>query len=294
VPDPPRAIPPLEEKKKVQTLRLLLFTGLVLTLAGCGIANPWPAPKPSPVHRTVLMIGDSLMGENDAALPLVFALTGIDATVIDAHINGSGLIGPVGDQPTALDWVKEQVTAHPEADTVVLEWGGACGSGCDAATAGSVIFGSEEFLTLWAANAHAIIDYLHGMGKLVVWTVSPPMLPQAVDATGSEAVGITAQLLAWSDLLDFGPAADATTNWFTALSDQNHGYERDLWYDGALHQVRLDDGVHFTPDGAFRTAAWTANTLGQLFTDHPVSASAAGQSPFRALVEAGDPVSSAG
>ena len=67
------------------------------------------------------MIGDSLMGQHDVAFTTCSSIQA-DATVIDVHVNGSGLIGPVGDTESALAWVQKQVGEYPWADTVVIQW----------------------------------------------------------------------------------------------------------------------------------------------------------------------------
>jgi hypothetical protein len=45
------------------------------------------------------------------------------------------------------------------------------------------------------------------------------------------------------------------------LTDTEMHYRQNPVYDGATHQVRADDLVHLTPDGAARTAQWTAVAL---------------------------------
>src|SRR4051794_34424062 len=70
---------------------------VAVALSACQFGNPEPATHAAHVgspHRTLLMIGDSLMGQHDVAFPGVLAAHGVVATVIDAHVNASGLIGP--------------------------------------------------------------------------------------------------------------------------------------------------------------------------------------------------------
>ena len=59
---------------------------------------------------------------------------------------------------------------------------------------------------------------------------------------------------------------DTTTDWSQALSDTSGQWQSQLAYDGGVHAVRLDDGVHLTEDGSFRTSAWTTATLMQLWS----------------------------
>jgi lysophospholipase L1-like esterase len=51
-----------------------------------------------------------------------------------------------------------------------------------------------------------------------------------------------------------------------ALSDTSGQWQPRLSYDGAVHDVRLDDGVHISEDGSRRTSSWTVATLAQLWS----------------------------
>jgi hypothetical protein len=92
-------------------------------------------------------------------------------------VNGTGVIGVVGDAPNSLTYVKEQIAALPEVDTAVIQWGGAC------ATCGTTdpAYGTLEFFAAWRAGAHAIIEILHsvrgpgGVPLQLAWVESPPM-----------------------------------------------------------------------------------------------------------------------
>ena len=99
---------------------------LVLLLAAvgsaCGVGDARTRTL-APGHHHVLLVGDSLMGNTAPQLPEPVSDAGWDATFIDAHQNGTGVLGPVGDQPDALSYVKAQIAAHPEVDTVVIECG---------------------------------------------------------------------------------------------------------------------------------------------------------------------------
>ncbi len=69
------------------------------------------------------MIGDSLLGQTDTELADVLERHGMDVTVTDTHVNGSGLIGrlPYTDPttlevtwyPTALAWVSTSSRCTP-------------------------------------------------------------------------------------------------------------------------------------------------------------------------------------
>jgi hypothetical protein len=245
----------------------LLLGALAVTLAACGVSEARTRANPNRHH--LLLIGDSLMGNTITELPRALAAYVLDAEIIDAHVNGTGVIGPVGDAPDSLTYVKEQIAAHPEADTVVIQWGGAC------ATCGTTdpAYGTPEFFAAWRAGAHAIIDYLHsvtgprGASLHVSWVESPPMPADTTNPVSAQ-LGTAAPLaLAWMDATELGPAAGPVTpNWFEALADTEMHYRQNLVYDGATHQVRADDLVHLTADGAARTAHWTAMALDELWS----------------------------
>jgi len=270
-----------------------LGISLAVALAGCGIGNPEPGPTAaSTEHHTLLVIGDSLAGQGDVTLPGQLAKAGLNVTVIDAHQNGTGLIGPVGDQPTALEYVKAVVAAHPEVDTVLIEWAGACFvCGKDGVPA----IGEPAFYDAWRANAHAVIDYLHSVGLTVVWVVSPPFgVNGETIASGSQLRVNACTVLSMIDTVDLAPYAAGTgplgdVNWWHALADTAGHYESFLWYGGAVHQVRTSDLTHFTFDGSARASTWTARGLGDLWGQmpNPSIAAPAGGAP---LVDAGDPV----
>lgn len=268
----------------------ILAALLAAGLSGCAIANMAPSPGPAPTgHRTILAIGDSLMGQNDVELPDVLASQGIDATVIDAHVNGSGLIGPVGGQPSALQWVESQIMAHPEADTVIVEWAGACAM-CD--QPGFPAFGSPEFFATWRSNALAIMDYLRKRGLPTIWVRSPPVGTSSdTAASGSKIRILTTLQLCDIEMTELAPyASSATADWFAALTDLYGRYANYLYYDRDWHRVRTDDLVHFTADGATRTALWTARGLTDLWQTSPPPSQPHTLGHGPRLVEAGDPV----
>jgi len=270
---------------------VLLAVLLALALTSCDLGRPWPDPPPA-LHgqHALLMIGDSLVGQTDTELPAAFDRAGLNVDVIDAHVNASGLLGPVGDAPSALEWVQEQVAAHPEAGTVVVEWGGACGVACDPTQPRYVAYGSPEFFAQWTANAHAVIDWLRAQGKLVVWAVTPPFGVDLAGGTTSQLRVDVAAQLAGLDRTDFAVRAGATTvDWSAALTNLLDQYRTDLVYDGATHTVRTADLVHLTLDGATRTAAWTVKPLADLWIAHPEVATAGALGASR-VEAAGDPV----
>jgi hypothetical protein len=263
-------------------------------LSGCGLANPWPTPpSPSSASHVLLVVGDSLAGQGDVTLPDVLAGEGLPTTVIDAHVNGSGLLGPVGDQPTALAYVTERVAAHPEADTVLVEWAGACGV-CGTTVDGVTfpVYGEGDFYAQWTASAHAIIDYLHSQGKLVVWAKSPPVgADSSTAASGSAVAANVVLVLGWLTMSDLAPYASAgRVDWYVALSGLQAEYETDLFYDSALHTVRTGDLVHFTLDGSTRASTWSAKGLGDVWASLPAPPAGLRAQSAPGLVQAGDPV----
>jgi hypothetical protein len=277
----------------MHTRTLLAAAALALLLSACQFGNPAPSlPRASfgSPHRTLLMFGDSLMGQHDTSFPSVLAAHGYDATVIDAHVNGSGLIGPVGDAGSALEWVQEKVAEHPEADPIVLEWAGACAvCGTTVSGVSYPTIGDREngFYSTWVEHAQEIIDWLHDQGKTVVWVVSPPL---GQDSASNKVTVEAAQVLSFLDGIVIGPAASRTTiDWFTALSDANRQYATTLWYDGAFNTVRADDLVHLTTVGATRASTWTLAALAPVLAAMPPPAPATASLPT-GLVEVGDPV----
>ncbi len=269
----------------------MVVLALALALTGCDLGRPWPGP-PAALHdqHALLMIGDSLVGQTDTELPAAFDRAGLNVDVIDAHVNASGLLGPVGDAPDALAWVQEQVAAHPEAGTVVIEWGGACGIACDPTEPEFVEYGSPAFFAQWTANAHAVIDWLRAQGKLVVWAVTPPFGVDVAGGTTSQLrVDVAAQLAAL-DRTDFSVRAGGTVvDWSASLTNLFDQYRTDLVYDGTRHTVRTTDLVHLTADGATRTSVWTVKALADLWAAHP-GIGTSGSLAASQVTEAGDPV----
>jgi hypothetical protein len=228
-------------------------------LAGCGLGNPAPTVSPVGGHHEVLLVGDSVLGNTISILPGVLQATGLDATLVDAHVNGSGLASNAGFGGSPLDFLKRQLAAHPRVDTVVLGWTDACAE-CP------VPYGSQQFYDLWTANAHTLIDHLHATPRpdggryAVVWVQNPPMPPGLPGSfyEHSDAVG---QVLNWISVADYAPRAGGRADFWRALSDTSLRYQQFLFYDGALHQVRADDKVHLTVDGATRASTWLAAAL---------------------------------
>jgi len=254
-----------------RALRMLGAAALVVgftAASGVGEARSGERAAAGPRHR-VLLVGDSLMGNTVPQLEEPLADAGWDVVLVDAHANGSGVLGPVGDAPDSLTYVEQQLERHPRVDTVVIEWAGAC------ATCGQTdpAYGSDAFYAAWRAGAHAIIDFLHrtrtprGARLHVLWVKSPPMPEAAGDCATYQLREAVARELASIDATELGPAAGPVTpDWYEALADTSMQYEESLSYGGGTHRVRADDLVHLTADGARRTARWTAAALAAVWT----------------------------
>jgi hypothetical protein len=249
---------------------LALLLALTATLTACGAGDDRATRTGDSARHRVLLVGDSLMGNTRPVLGAPLTQAGWDVDLVDAHVNGSGVLGPVGDAPDSLTYVRAQIAAHPDVDTVVIEWAGACAT-CD--TVGPE-YGSPAFYAAWRAGAHAIIDFLHsvrtpaGAPLHVLWVRSPPMPLDVVDGPQYELRAAVAMQLSGIDADELGPAAGPVTpDWFAALADTDGQYRQSLIYDGGTHDVRSDDRVHLSPDGAGRTAAWTVAALSRTWTD---------------------------
>jgi hypothetical protein len=216
----------------------------VLLLAGCGIANPWPSIAPGPNgHKTVLLVGDSLLGQAAQELPRRLGIYGLDAQVIDEHRNTMGLLDPVpGDGRSVATWFEATITAHP-ADIVVFEFVGAC------SCAHSPFYGTNEFYTQWFNVAADLVQRAKNHGARVIWVESPPVRPDPTNNIAAVAHG-----LAFRDTLMQSRSGTGTAHWWDAFTDTAGLYQDLLVYDGAPHKVRFDDGVHFTEEGAGRAA----------------------------------------
>ena len=128
-------------------------------------------------------------------------------------MNGSGLIGPVGDTDSAFAWVQKQVAEYPWADTVVIQWAGACavcGTTVDGVTYPALGDTAGGFYADWVRNAIEIIDWLHGERKNVVWVVSPPLgVDSNTIASGSAIRAEAASVLSMYDVAVLAPHASA-------------------------------------------------------------------------------------
>jgi hypothetical protein len=245
-------------------LRSCIAAVALLVLAGCGVGYPWPSVGSTSGHRDIIVFGDSITANTLALLPSVVAARGFNATFIDEHINGSGLLSPM-DGMDSVAYVTAKLDAHPEADIALFQWIGNCLRPC------AYPYGSSQFLTAWQDKMQAIIDVTRARGVKVVWAVSPPPLPveRAVNHAPDypDFVSQSMALIVAEMRLATQPGV-TVTNWYTPLAADDGflgRYDNVLLYDGQLHAVRLDDAVHLSVDGAIRTSVWTAATLASIW-----------------------------
>jgi hypothetical protein len=253
---------------------VVLAACVVVVSAGCGVGEPWPHSDGTPWpttsgHRDVLVMGDSLAGQTSAVLPNALAFYGMDATVTDAHVNGSGLVGTINGQKP-VEFVSAQLDAHPETDMVVAQWAGACARPC------TISYGSDAFDSAWFATAEEVVQLVRSRGITLVWAIPPPPPPGSSPVDGpfeySESVAIPLSFrtrgLVYADSIAFA-------DWWVALDGhddflghyEQHLFYADVFQEAAIHQVRADDLVHFTHDGSVRAANWTAAAVADHWND---------------------------
>jgi hypothetical protein len=208
------------------------------------------------------------MGQVVHTLPENLASHGFDAVVYDAHINASGLLDPM-EGVGVRERLAQQLALHPDVDTVVFEWLNVCAFACGD---GGPAYGSPEFYAAWQDTVRALVGDARAHGLQVLWAIPPPPPPAPADDPFVESWSSQSMRAAVATVLAENARqypvtlGVATTNWWTALSDTNRQYQRSLWYDDALHQVRMDDGVHLTDDGSVRGSTWTVASLAQLYS----------------------------
>jgi len=219
-------------------------------------------------HHSILAVGDSDLAQGLYSLPERLAQHGIDVDVYDAHGNGWGLLDPL-DGVSALDVLDRAVAEHPDVDTVVIGFVGVCAVACGP---GKLAYGSPRFYDAWDAAARALVIRARLYGLQVVWAVSPPPPPSTSPDPPVEdwfspsmrnevATTLVAHARAYATA--FGIASADMSH---ALSDTNGGWQPQLSYDGAVHEVRLGDRVHLTEDGSRRASQWTTATLADLWS----------------------------
>lgn len=221
---------------------------VLIALAGCGVAHPWPDIPPAPGTQKVLLLGDELLAEAAPKVGPALAFFGMQAQVIDRTVPGAGLL-----DPGIMDSLKAQLDANADADIVVVEFLGDC-SGC------VVQPGSADYFHDWIAAAQQLIDAIRGRGMTPVWVVAPPIDPAIPTAAMLQTLS--------ADGLEFARADQlVVANWADAFTDLYGDYLPFLFYSNvfeepAWHVVR-DNGVDFADDGILRAANWTAAAIRQ-------------------------------
>jgi hypothetical protein len=254
-------------------LALLLALATVVGIAPAraqtapeGLPPPAVAPMAAR-HHSILAVGDSDLAQGVYTLPEVLAQYGIEADVHDAHGNGWGLLDPL-DGLSAIEVLDRGVAEHPDVDTVVIGFVGVCAVACGP---GKLAYGSPQFYDAWDAAARALVIRARLYGLQVVWAVSPPPPPSASpDPPVEDWFSLSMRHQVATTLVDHGRAyasafGIAAVDMSQALSDTSGQWQQRLSYDGAVHDVRLDDGVHLTEDGSRRASQWTAATLAELW-----------------------------
>lgn len=229
--------------------------------AGVAGGNPWPTRAPIAAgHHAVLVMGDSIAGQTYWSLPTILGFQEIDATVYDATMPTAGLLDPMyGLDPVV--YLASQLDAHPDVDTVVFEFAGACAAAC---TTGGVQYNSDDFFARWQAVAHQLMTDAKARVPHVIWAISPP--PPMPDDPSDEhfvrATQVAVRLIQYDRTY---PQTDGVVaaDWYAALADVADQWQHALWYDGAVHVVRSEDLVHLTPDGSVRTSTWTIAALAE-------------------------------
>jgi hypothetical protein len=222
------------------------LVALALVTSGC-LSVPSASVVPTGVSsgHTVLLLGDSLMGGAAVSLAGVLRDAGVGGVyIVDAHRNGSGLVRLI-DGMTPAEFVESQFEARPDIDVVAMEWAGACEKPCPE-------YGSPAFFLEWLETASAVRAVVHAHGARLIDVRPPPPPPgSSPPDSGYVYTDAVASVLAYFS----GPTSGATpADWWAAFSGLDGAYYDTLFYDGAWHTVRIEDKIHFSPDGRVRAA----------------------------------------
>jgi hypothetical protein len=246
-------------------VKKLVGACLLLALAGCGIGLSWPnLPAPGADPHNLLLVGDALMGSVEPQLAAVLT----EATIVDEHRNGSGLVTPI-DGMSPADFVIAMLDANPTTDTVLAGWSGACVAPCP------FPYGSQEFYDAWNQARQDLVDAVAARPDppTVVWVISPPAPPDFAGAPYSFTEGVS-NALSWQTRAWAATESVPLADWWAPLIaadgflghyDQFLAYQ--VWPEpfATPHQVRDGNLFLLTTDGAFRTAIWTATALREVW-----------------------------
>ncbi|MFI5047042.1 MAG: hypothetical protein ACHQIG_08250 [Acidimicrobiia bacterium] len=228
----------------------VLLAFVTLVIAGCyGKPIPHIVAAPHDCKRVkILLAGDSLMLQTAKAIVTEFEHAGFPVKdIVVAHGGASAVEFAWFDAPEGFANPREELQYHLDAfrpDIVLAEWG--------INQVGSLQAPEWQFLIPWAVQTamHDVVRTVRKSGAQLYWATIP--------RRGDDSAVFANDVNAW--ILALGvPLVD----WRGAVSDENGTYAQYLRYpeDGVARPVRLDDGVHFTPEGIDRVAKWTVSTL---------------------------------
>jgi len=238
---------------KITQIKWMASAVILLALAACGPGNPWPdIPGGAIGDRSVVLIGDSLEVQMGPELGHTLAWYGMNATVTNDAVGGTGLL-----DDNLQSRVDSDLDAAPPHSIIVYEWYG----NCFFLAAGCAYYGSPQFYSDWETSMRNLIADARSRGDTVVWVTLPP----SGDPNGQslQLNDIYARVCAQLGV--------QRADWFTALSDTGGNYQEwlsyaDVFSDPAWHHVRDPDGIHLLPDGAERAATWTAQAIRAVWT----------------------------
>jgi hypothetical protein len=188
----------------------------------------------------VLFLGDSLTYQSASALTADIGAKGFQAQV--EPVAGSGLLD------TKVNWAQRarQYIATINPDIVVVEFVGDYGL---FGTRPGITDQSPQFYADWMLAAQQLEDILTSRHAQVYWVIGPPVQKPALDQKIFTLDRIYMSLHAPDTTSGKPPTIDVAP----AFSTPSGAYSQSLpGPGGTLVQLRLSDGVHFTPAGIER------------------------------------------
>ncbi len=206
-----------------------------------------PKPETRPITAddplVVWVIGDSLAGPTGKEFETAGDATGVVVTTVEGF-GGTGLASPL-----YFDWPLYAAERLPEVqpDVVIVVVGTNDGQGMNTAN-GWAEMGTPEWEQAYGEIAGLFMDRLVGGSTWVYWA-GPPIMSSAYR---------NERVLRITELIEqqAGSRYEVTyIDTFPLFSDENGNYSSVLPDDdGVPVQVRWEDGVHFTRQGAQRLA----------------------------------------
>jgi hypothetical protein len=223
---------------------------LAIAAVACGEANPSPViPGGATGTRSVLLIGDSLMLQAAPYVQTTLAWYGMNTTVADTSVGGTGLL-----DTGIRERIAASLDAAPARSVVVFQYWGNClfvaPAGC-----GPYTYGSTEFFQAWEAMMRTLISDARARSHTVIWVNNPP-------SSDANQAGVP-DLLNTMYTRVCRQLGVQLADWLTALTDVDGKYQQYLLYaklfeEPTWHQVRDADGTHLAVDGSQRAALWLA------------------------------------